>query len=129
MVVIRLARGGAKKRPAYKIVVADSRKPRDGGFIEHIGFARMGARGKEMEFELDLERYTHWCGRGANPSDAVKRLVRRKAKALKSEAAATPGPQPEGEAAQEPKEGAEPPAAPPEPQAPAPAAEGEQPQP
>lgn len=90
MVVIRLARGGAKKRPAYKIVVADSRKPRDGGFIEHIGYSRMGARGKPQEYDIDLGRYSHWCAQGANPSDAVRKIVRLKSKALKSAEAAGP---------------------------------------
>ena len=76
MVTIRLQRGGAKKRPFYQVVVTDSRKPRDGRFIENIGFFNPTARGQEERIRLDLERVEHWVGHGAGMSDRVKRLVK-----------------------------------------------------
>ncbi len=75
MVVIRLARGGAKKRPFYNIVVADSRERRDGRFIERIGFYNPMAAGAEQPLRVALDRVAHWVGVGAQPSDTVKRLV------------------------------------------------------
>jgi len=77
MVTIRLARGGAKKRPFYKIVVTDSRKPRDSGYIERIGFFNPMARGQEVRLRLDLERVSHWASKGAQPSDRVKKLIKQ----------------------------------------------------
>lgn len=77
MVVIRLARGGAKNRPFYNIVVADSRMPRDGRFIERIGFYNPRAAGAEPQFRLELDRVSHWVSSGAQPSDAVKKLIKR----------------------------------------------------
>jgi len=77
MVVIRMARGGAKNRPFYNIVVADSRMPRDGRFIERIGFYNPKAAESEPKFRLRLDRVEHWVGRGAQPSDAVKKLIKR----------------------------------------------------
>lgn len=69
---IRLARGGAKKRPFYRIVIADSRSPRDGRFIEKIGtFNPMLDKGHEQRVVLDVERAKHWLGNGATPSDRV----------------------------------------------------------
>src|SRR5690606_14015030 len=69
---IRLARGGAKKRPFYRIVVADSRSPRDGRFIEKIGtFNPMLERDDAQRVVLDVERARHWLGHGATPSDRV----------------------------------------------------------
>ncbi|UAA40119.1 30S ribosomal protein S16 [Paraneptunicella aestuarii] len=76
MVTIRLQRGGAKKRPFYQVVVADSRCPRDGRFIENIGFFNPTARGLEEKVRLDLERVEHWVSHGAAMSDRVKRLVK-----------------------------------------------------
>ncbi len=76
MVTIRLQRGGAKKRPFYQVVVTDSRKPRDGRFIENIGFFNPTARGQEERIRLDLERVEHWVSHGAGMSDRVKRLVK-----------------------------------------------------
>ena len=68
----RLARGGAKKRPFYRIVIADSRSPRDGRFIEKIGtFNPMLDKGNEQRVVLDVERARHWLGNGATPSDRV----------------------------------------------------------
>jgi small subunit ribosomal protein S16 len=77
MVVIRMARGGAKNRPFYNIVVADSRMPRDGRFIERIGFYNPKAAGNEQALRIQLDRVTHWVSHGAIPSDAVKKLIKR----------------------------------------------------
>ena len=76
MVVIRLARGGAKGRPFYNIVVADSRCRRDGRFIERIGFYNPVAAGKEEGLRVNNERLAYWQGNGAQVSDTVARLVR-----------------------------------------------------
>ena len=76
MVVIRLARGGAKKRPFYNIVATDSRNRRDGRFIERIGFYNPVASGKEESFRIAADRLTHWQGVGAQLSPTVARLVR-----------------------------------------------------
>ena len=75
MVKIRLSRGGAKKKPFYHIVVADSRKSRDGRNIERLGFFNPVARGQEERLRLDLERVDYWTGVGAQVSDRVKTLV------------------------------------------------------
>jgi small subunit ribosomal protein S16 len=75
MVVIRLARGGAKKRPFYNIVVADSRERRDGRFIERVGFYNPMAAGGEQPLRLALDRVSYWVGVGAQPSPTVLRLV------------------------------------------------------
>ena len=80
MVTIRLQRGGAKKRPFYQVVVADSRRARDGRFIENIGFFNPTAKGQEERLRLDLERVEHWVGLGAGLSDRVARLVKDKKK-------------------------------------------------
>jgi len=76
MVTIRLARGGAKKRPFYSIVVADSRRSRDGRFIEKIGFFNPIAAGQEEKVRIDLDRIEHWVGVGAQLSDRVAKLVK-----------------------------------------------------
>ncbi|WP_293745734.1 30S ribosomal protein S16 [uncultured Paraglaciecola sp.] len=76
MVTIRLQRGGAKKRPFYQVVVADSRRSRDGRFIENIGFFNPTAMGQEERLRLDLSRVEHWVGVGASLSDRVARLVK-----------------------------------------------------
>ena len=81
MNVIRLARGGSKKRPFYSIVVADRRKPRDGRFIERIGYFNPLARGQEPRLVLDLEKVKEWMGKGAQPSDRVKTLIKDAQKA------------------------------------------------
>jgi small subunit ribosomal protein S16 len=77
MVVIRMARGGAKNRPFYNIVVADSRMPRDGRFIERIGFYNPKAAGAEQPLRIALDRVAHWVSHGAQPSAAVKKLIKR----------------------------------------------------
>ena len=74
MVVIRLSRSGAKKAPYYFITVADVRKPRDGRFIERIGFFNPVARGQEEILRLDSERFEYWVGQGAQVSDRVQQL-------------------------------------------------------
>jgi len=81
MVTIRLARTGAKKRPFYHIVVADSRKPRDGKYIERLGFFNPIATGGEERLRLDQARVEHWITQGAQPSDRVAQLVKEAAKA------------------------------------------------
>ncbi len=75
MVKIRLARGGAKKRPFYHIVVADSRNKRDGRRIERIGFFNPVARGREQRLRVNLERVDYWTGVGAQLTERVKHLV------------------------------------------------------
>jgi small subunit ribosomal protein S16 len=75
MVTIRMARGGAKKRPFYNIVVTDSRNKRDGRYIERLGFFNPVARGQEEKLRLDLERVAHWVSQGAQASDRVAKLI------------------------------------------------------
>ena len=76
MVTIRLSRGGAKKKPFYHITVSDSRKSRDGRFIERIGFFNPSARGKEERLRLDLERMAFWQSQGAQVSSRVSNLAK-----------------------------------------------------
>ena len=81
MVVIRLARGGAKKRPFFNVVVADSRNRRDGRFIERVGFYNPIAREGQEALRLESARISYWQGQGARMSDTVAALVKRSAKA------------------------------------------------
>ncbi|MFP2768781.1 30S ribosomal protein S16 [Oceanisphaera sp. KMM 10153] len=81
MVTIRLQRGGAKKRPFYQVVVADSRYARDGRFIEKVGFFNPIASGQAEKLRLDLERVNHWVGQGATVSERVAKLIKDAAKA------------------------------------------------
>ena len=83
MVVIRMARGGAKNRPFYNVVVADSRDARDGRFIERIGFYNPLAAESEEGFRIAMDRLAFWQGRGAQASDAVLKLVKRGKKTAK----------------------------------------------
>lgn len=76
MVVIRLARGGAKKRPFYQIVVADSRRARNGRYIERLGFFNPIAQGYEKRLRIDSARLSHWQSLGAKMSDRVSDLVK-----------------------------------------------------
>ena len=76
MVTIRLARGGAKKKPFYHITVCDSRRARDGRFIERIGFFNPVARGQEERLRLNLDRMAYWQSQGAQVSDRVSSLAR-----------------------------------------------------
>ncbi len=87
MVVIRLARGGAKKRPFYNIVVADSRERRDGRYLERLGFYNPMAAGAEQPLRVPLDRVTYWTRVGAQMSPTVKRLVKDAAKAQVAPAA------------------------------------------
>jgi small subunit ribosomal protein S16 len=81
MVVIRLSRGGSKKRPFYSITVADQRRSTTGRFIERIGFFNPNARGNEEKLRVDLERAVHWIGQGAQPTDRVANLIKQVEKA------------------------------------------------
>lgn len=77
MVVIRLARGGAKRRPFYNIVAADSRVRRDGRFLERVGFYNPAAAGSEQPLRIAFDRVEHWTSHGARLSPTVARLVRQ----------------------------------------------------
>ena len=81
MVVIRLARGGAKKRPFYNVVVTDSRSRRDGRFIERVGFYNPVAASHEEGLRIAQDRVAYWQAQGAKLSDTVSTLVERAAKA------------------------------------------------
>ena len=76
MVTIRLSRAGAKKRPFYHITVTDSRKPRDGRFIERVGFFNPIAQGKDIRLSIDHERLNYWVGTGAKLSERVESLIK-----------------------------------------------------
>jgi small subunit ribosomal protein S16 len=76
MVVIRLSRGGAKKRPFYHMVVTDSRKRRDGGYIERIGYFNPVARGQEVRLHIEADKLVEWQKVGAQLSDRVQALVK-----------------------------------------------------
>lgn len=77
MVVIRLARAGAKKRPFYYVVVADQRCPRDGRYIERVGFFNPVARGQEEKIRLSRDRVAHWLSQGAQLSTRVATIVKQ----------------------------------------------------
>jgi small subunit ribosomal protein S16 len=76
MVTIRLSRGGSKKRPFYHLTVSDSRNPRDGRYIERVGFFNPLARGQEERLRIERERVEYWVGKGAQTSDRVKSLLK-----------------------------------------------------
>ncbi len=76
MVTIRLARAGAKKRPFYHIVAADSRSPRDGRYIERLGFFNPIASGREEKLKLEQERIDYWLSQGAQPTERVAGLIK-----------------------------------------------------
>lgn len=84
MVKLRLARAGAKKNPFYRIVVTDSRNPRDGRFIEQVG--TYDPMKDPSQFQLDMERVDYWLGVGAQTSESVKKLLLK----VRKEAQATP---------------------------------------
>ena len=76
MLKIRLSMGGAKKRPVYKIVVADSRFPRDGRFIEKLGFFNpLVPKNKKDRMKIEIERVKHWMSQGAKPTTRVARIL------------------------------------------------------
>jgi small subunit ribosomal protein S16 len=81
MVVIRLARAGAKKRPFYHIVVTDHRQRRDSNYIENIGYYNPIARGQEVPLHLELDKLEHWQKNGAQLSDRVASLAKKFKKA------------------------------------------------
>ena len=78
MVTIRLSRSGAKKQPYYHVVVADSRRQRDGRYIERVGFFNPVARGGDERLRLDRERIEHWVSQGAQTSERVAALLKEK---------------------------------------------------
>jgi small subunit ribosomal protein S16 len=75
MVKIRLARGGAKKKPFYSIVATDSRKRRDSGYIERLGYFNPVARGQEVRLTIEEDRIEYWTSKGAQTSDRVQFLM------------------------------------------------------
>lgn len=75
MVSIRLARSGAKKRPFYHLVVTSSPNPRDGRFIERLGYLNPVAAGSDVRLKVDLERVDYWISQGAQPSERVRKLI------------------------------------------------------
>lgn len=81
MVSIRLSRGGSKRRPFYHVVVSDSRSPRDGRYIERVGFFNPQARGQEESIRLDDARLEYWMSQGAKPSERVASLIKEARKA------------------------------------------------
>jgi small subunit ribosomal protein S16 len=76
MVTIRLARGGAKKRPFYHLTVTDSRSPRSGKYLERVGFFNPVARGGEERLRVNFDRLNHWVATGAQLSDRVAALIK-----------------------------------------------------
>ena len=81
MVKIRLSRTGAKKRPFYHVVVADSRRSRDGRYIERIGYFNPRAIGGEVRLTIDTARVDHWVGQGAQTTERVTKLIKEAAEA------------------------------------------------
>lgn len=79
MVTIRLARGGANKRPFYSIIVSDKRRAPTGDCIERIGFFNPVAGAKEEKLRIDMERVNYWLSKGAKASDRVAALIKEKA--------------------------------------------------
>jgi small subunit ribosomal protein S16 len=86
MVVIRLSRAGAKKRPFYHMVVTDSRKRRDGSYIERIGYFNPVARGQEVRLHVEADKLSHWQSVGAQLSDRVSALIKEFNKTAESAA-------------------------------------------
>lgn len=85
MVIIRLARGGSKKRPFFHLSVTDSRSARNGRFIERVGFFNPIARGQEERLRVDLERVDYWISQGAQLSERVAGLVKEGREAQKAD--------------------------------------------
>ena len=81
-----MARGGAKKKPFYHITVSDSRRARDGRFIERLGFFNPMAKGQEERLRLDLDRMAYWQSEGAQVSDRVSNLAKDAAAGATTEA-------------------------------------------
>lgn len=76
MVTIRLARGGAKKKPFFRIIVADARRAPNGRFIERVGFFNPRAGEHEQQLSVDMERVQYWLSQGAKPSERVSGLLK-----------------------------------------------------
>lgn len=87
MVTIRLARGGAKARPFYHVVVTDSRMKRDGRHIERLGYYNPSAAESEQTLRVDMERYAYWLSVGAQPSERVRKLVKSASESAQADAA------------------------------------------
>lgn len=87
MLAIRLMRMGAKKSPSYRVVVKEKLSKRDGAYIENVGF--YNPTREPAEIRLDLERVNYWLGRGAQPTDTVRQLIRRQSRAQAAEAQPT----------------------------------------
>jgi small subunit ribosomal protein S16 len=105
---IRLARGGSKKRPFYRIVAADSRMPRDGRFIEKLGtYNPLLPKDSEDRVKMDLERVQYWLGEGAQPSDRISRMLEAAGVLPKKERANMQKAQPGKKAQERAKEKAE----------------------
>ena len=82
MIVVRLARGGKKSKPFYRVVVADQRFPRDGRFIERLGYYNpVFNREGDQVIEVDLERFDHWIKQGAKATPRVAQIIKRQRKA------------------------------------------------
>jgi small subunit ribosomal protein S16 len=83
MLAIRLMRMGAKKSPSYRVVVKEKLSKRDGDYVENVGF--YNPTREPAEIRLDMQRVNYWIGRGAQPTDTVRQLIRRQAKAQAAE--------------------------------------------
>jgi small subunit ribosomal protein S16 len=90
MVVLRLARGGAKSRPFFNVVAADSRNRRDGRFIERLGYYNPIAAANEQGLRLSMERIEYWTGKGAQVSPTVQRLIKQFGKSAPAAAVSAP---------------------------------------
>ena len=87
MVIIRLSRGGSKKRPFYYVTVADRREPRDGRFIDRLGFFNPIARGQEERLRSDVDAVESWVAKGARVSPRVQKLIKEYQAGAKATAA------------------------------------------
>ena len=83
MLAIRLMRMGAKKSPSYRVVVKEKLSKRDGAYVENVGF--YNPTREPAEIRLDMDRVNYWLGRGAQPTDTVRQLIRRQSKAQAAE--------------------------------------------
>lgn len=88
-VKIRMQRGGATHNPHYRVVVTDSRSPRDGRFVEKVGTYDPKNKDESKQLNLNLERIDYWLGVGAQPSDTVRSLIKRLRRSAKTETTAT----------------------------------------
>lgn len=86
MVSIRLARSGARKRPFYHLVATASHNPRDGRFIERLGFYNPVASGQETSFKIELDRVDYWLSHGAQPSETAAKLIKSARRGASAEA-------------------------------------------